>query len=71
MVFYDHDVLDDVDVDKHYIYFSETVFNTVNGTVSLEAGYLQTKLNNFYGRTAEGKDVVIPVSDVISMEGGI
>lgn len=72
MVFYDHDVLDDVDVDKYYKYLNgETVITTVNGRVTLEAGYLQTRHEKFYGRSADGTDVIIPVSDVVSIEGGI
>lgn len=58
-------------VDKHYVYFNESVFITVNGIISLEAGFLQIKKETFYGRAADGTDVVIPASDVISIEEGI
>ena len=73
MVLYGHDVLDEkYDLDKHYVYFTgETVITTVNGNVTLEAGYLQTMHEKFYGRSTDGNDVIIPVSDVISIEGGI
>lgn len=73
MVLHGHDILDDMyDVDKHYSYLNgETVITTVNGVVTLEAGYLQTRHEKFYGRSTDGNDVEIPVSDVVSIEGGI
>ncbi len=58
-------------VDKHYVYFNESVFTIVNRIISLEAGFLQIKKETFYGRSADGTDVVIPASDVISIEEGI
>ena len=69
MVFYDHDVLDDMEIDKHYVYFNDKIFTTVSGIVSIEAGYLQTKKEAIYGRTTDGTDVVIPAADIVSIEG--
>ena len=73
MVFYDHDVLDDMyDVDRYFIYYDgETSITTADGVYDLESCCLQTKHEVYYGTAVDGTDVEIPVSDVISFNGTI
>ena len=73
MVYYDHDVLDDMyDVDKYYVYYDgETTITTSDAVFNLESCCLQTKHEVYYGATADGTDVEIPVSDVISLKGTV
>lgn len=73
MVFYDHDVLDDMyDVDKYYVYYDgETTITTSDAVYELESCCLQTKQEVYYGTKHDGSHVDIPASDVVSIEGGI
>ena len=73
MVFYDHDVLDDMyDVDAYYVYYDgETTITTSDAVYELESCCLQTKHEKYYGTSMTGSDVVIPVADVISLDGTV
>lgn len=72
MVFYEHDICDDIDVDKYYIFYDgETVVETADNVYKFESCNLQTKQGIYNGTMADGSYVKIPVSDVISFQGSI
>lgn len=73
MVYYDHDVLDemysDAEMDKYNVYFGSVKLTTDNRVYECESCCLRLR-HEIYGITLrDGTELDIPISDVISVCG--